>query len=76
MASDSEPGRSNINNSSNKKMVHLYDFPALTSFGRPLLVRRGIWLGPPNFPCPANWLKCDEIGILRRKSLESFLNVT
>jgi hypothetical protein len=34
-------GGQNTNNFSNQEMFQLYDLPALTSFGRPLLVRRG-----------------------------------
>src|SRR5262245_57282999 len=36
---EARPGRSNTNNLSTRKILQLYDLPALTSFGRPLLVR-------------------------------------
>jgi hypothetical protein len=36
------------------KMFQLYDLPALTAFGRPLLVRRGIWLGLNFYSVPLN----------------------
>src|SRR6476660_8209882 len=38
--------RSNTNDSSNTKLLQMYDLPALTAFGRPLLVRRG--MEPPS----------------------------